>query len=179
MENAKKSSAWAWQDKSTAATIGLFLVSGITGIMLFLKIGEGAVKGVHEWLSVAFVLACILHVIRHWRPLQRYFAMRFFWGITVVVMLLAVVMMVPGTGGPHGPGGGRNPMMQVMGVLSDAHLEHLALTMNTTSDKLVEKLRAAGITVQNPQQTLKEVATGSNCDLRQVMSVVMTEEVTR
>ena len=177
MEETNKANTWAWQDKSTAATIGLFVVSGITGLMLFLKIGEGALKGIHEWLSVAFVIAAMLHVVRHWRPMQRYFKMQSFWGITVIVLLLVVVMMVPGNGsfGPRG----HHPMVQVIDTLGNAKLENLALTMNTSSDALVQKLSHEGITVQNTQQTLQEVAKNANCDLFQVMSIVIAKDVTQ
>ena len=176
MEEPIKVKRWGWQDPGTAATIGLFLVSGITGMMLFFKIGEGAIKGIHEWLSVAFVIASILHIARNWRPMKRYFKMRSFWGISVVVLLLVIVIAIPAGEGGHGPRG-HHPIAQVVDTLSTAKLEALASTMNTTSDALVQKLRSDGLTVQNAQQTVQEVAQTSNRDLLQVLSVVMTKEV--
>lgn len=62
-----------WRELSTAASIALFVVVGTTGVMLLLGVRGMALKGVHEWLGLAFVVAAALHTCRHWTAFLNYF----------------------------------------------------------------------------------------------------------
>lgn len=53
-------------------TIGAFILTAFTGIMLFFKIEPGLVKLVHEWFSWLLVICTILHLIANWRASVRY-----------------------------------------------------------------------------------------------------------
>lgn len=50
---------------ATVATIVTFAVTAATGVMLFFHVGVQYVKGAHEWLSMAFVVASAFHLLRH------------------------------------------------------------------------------------------------------------------
>ena len=67
MKNVSRMRKWA-----TPITIGAFILSAATGIMLFFKLDLGLTKVVHEWLSWLLVAGTIFHVIANWRFMTSY-----------------------------------------------------------------------------------------------------------
>ena len=57
---------------ATPLVTGLFLVSLISGVALFLHWGSGWFHGMHEWLSMVLILAFVLHLWKNWRPMTAY-----------------------------------------------------------------------------------------------------------
>ena len=57
---------------ATPLATGAGLVVGVTGLMMFFHLAEGAVKELHEWLGVVAVAAVLLHVVRNWPALLAY-----------------------------------------------------------------------------------------------------------
>ena len=45
---------------ATILTIVLFVISGLSGVLIFFHIGNEFLMGMHEWLSVGFVIAAVL-----------------------------------------------------------------------------------------------------------------------
>ena len=60
-------SRWA-----TPLTLGLFAVSAVSGLALFLHIGQSVFHEMHEWLSVVLLAPFVLHMVRNWTPLLAY-----------------------------------------------------------------------------------------------------------
>ena len=59
--------AWA-----TPLTIGAFLLSGVTGILMFFHLDSGLNKAAHEWLSWALVAGVGLHLAANFRAFKGY-----------------------------------------------------------------------------------------------------------
>ncbi len=51
---------------ATAATLATFLVTGVTGVLLFYHVGGQYLRTAHDWVGMAFVVASVLHVVRNW-----------------------------------------------------------------------------------------------------------------
>ncbi len=177
-----KSARNKWLDLLMAATVGFFLISCVTGVMLLCGVGKGIVKDAHEWLSVGLVVAGLIHAIRHWSIIGRYARSVTFWGAAVIVLVLATAFVAPalnrGGGGPGGPGGHGGPakgMGAVIQTLESASVTSAASLVNTTPEALVSRLREAGLTVAGPEQTLREVAQSSGKDIVQVMEIIASK----
>ena len=153
---------------STPATIALFVVVGVSGIMLLLKVGAGIVKEAHEWLGLAFVLVAFLHVLRHWQAMTRHFRTRLFWASSLIVAIITIAFMEPSAGTGHG-----NPMFAVVGAVTTAPIEQAAPVLGSTPQELIAQLEGAGIKVESPRQSLQEIANRSNRHLPEIISLVM------
>lgn len=151
---------------STPATIALFVVVGVSGVMLLFKIGEGFVKGAHEWLGLVFVIAGGIHVFRHWRATKKYFTSRAFWAVAAIVGVITIAFVAPSAGGGHG-----NPMFTVVTAVAGAPIERVAPILGTTPQDMMAKLDKAGIKVEGPTQTLEEVANKSGRHLFQIIEL--------
>jgi hypothetical protein len=62
------------QRYATPLITGFFLVSLISGAALFVHVGTGVFRGMHEWLSMVLILPFALHLWKNWRALTNYFS---------------------------------------------------------------------------------------------------------
>ena len=56
----------SWVSPITALA---FVVVAGTGLLMLLHVRLPGIKGLHEWMGVAFAVAGLLHVVLNWRPL--------------------------------------------------------------------------------------------------------------
>lgn len=72
----------------------LFLVVGLSGILMLFHILDDYTKVVHELLGIVFVLFSILHVILNWKSLKTHFKKRVFIASGIVVLIVSVAFVV-------------------------------------------------------------------------------------
>lgn len=168
-----RSNGKLWLDLTTTLTVGLFVVAGVSGVMMFLGVGKMLLKEAHELLGLAFVVAGVLHGVRHWRAMWRYLGSKVLWGSVAVVGAATLALTLPEAGG--GGGGPRgNPMRQTVEVVASSHLDDLAPLLNTKTDALVGKLQAVGISANGPEDTLKQIEQRSGRALPELLAVVLS-----
>ena len=141
------------QTWSGALTIGSFIVISLTGILMFFHINIGLVKLAHEWLSWVFVVAAICHAIVHWKLLLGYFRNRAALALMVPILVLGGLSLIPAGG--NGP---THPLVQVMARLERAPLESVAKLGESDPSAVIQTLKASGIEVETPGQTIAEIA---------------------
>jgi hypothetical protein len=141
-------SSWA-----TPLVISAFIVSGVTGLMLFFHLEAGLVKPFHEWLSWAFVAGAVFHTAAHWKSFKSYFSRKTALAIisTGAIAVLAAIM-IPSKGG-HG-----NPFMKISATLASAPLETVAGVVHLTPEAAVEKLGKSGLKVADSNRSVKQIA---------------------
>ncbi len=138
---------------ATPLVISAFIVSGITGLMLFFHQEAGWVKPVHEWLSWAFVAGAVFHTAAHWKSFKNYFSSRSALAIiTAGAIIVIASITIPGRGG-HG-----NPFMKISATLAAAPLETVAGLVHLTPEQAVEKLGKSGLKVADASRTVKKIA---------------------
>jgi hypothetical protein len=138
----------------------LSLVTGlavsITGLMLLFGI-RGEMGDLHEWIGVAFVAAILMHIVRNWKALGFLFKSKGSAAVAVVgglALAVLIVLHIP-TGGGQGHGGG--PWM-VVNRVADAPISVSAPALGLTADQAVTKLKAAGVPVDGPTDSLTHLA---------------------
>jgi hypothetical protein len=161
----------AW---STPLTIGSFVLSALTGIMIFFHWGFTYAKVLHEWLGWLLVFGASFHVVGNWRPFVRYFS--YIPGkassgvsgkaIMAVFAVLIAVSFVPSGGkpdGPDGPGGhggpGRAmPARRLEGLISRTPFVTVAGIAVHEPEGLIRELRRQGVVIERKEQTIQEIA---------------------
>ncbi|MGB0747487.1 MAG: hypothetical protein ACPGO3_01965, partial [Magnetospiraceae bacterium] len=91
----------------TTFTVGLFLVSAISGGFLFFHVSTPLFHGMHEWLSMLLLLPVGLHLWKNWTGFARYFRQKTI-ALPLAVSLAAAVAFAAPSLTMEGPGG--NPM---------------------------------------------------------------------
>lgn len=153
---------------ATPLTLGLFAVSTVSGVALFLHVGQGYFHTMHEWLSLLLLVPFALHVWKNWNPMVVYWRR----GALLIPVLASVAVAVPFAWLGHaGVQQGVSPAV-LAGVLTRAPLADLAPVLKTTPDALQAALAAKGYKVASPQDSLAKIA-GS--DARRALGAVLPQ----
>ena len=141
---------------ATPLTIGSFIISAVTGIVIFFHIRIGLVRPAHEWLSWFLVLGVILHIITNWTSIKRYFSIPISSSIIIGFIILSVLVFIPTNEKKA------RPLHLAGNALLDTSLQTVALVAKEEPDNLIEKLGKKGVLVKNSEQTVQEIAVQSN-----------------
>ena len=47
-----------------------FIIVGLTGILLLFHINVTGVRHLHEWMSIGFLILCVLHLYLNWKAVR-------------------------------------------------------------------------------------------------------------
>jgi Domain of unknown function (DUF4405) len=141
---------------ATPLTIGSFIISAITGAVIFFHIRIGLVRPAHEWLSWFLVLGGILHIITNWTAIIRYFSRPISSYIITGFIILSVLVFIPISEKKV------RPLHLSGNALLDTSLQIVALVAKEEPDDLLGKLRKRGVLVKNFEQTVQEIAVQNN-----------------
>jgi hypothetical protein len=143
----------------TPLVIGAFLLTAVTGVLMFFHLDSGLNKTAHEWLSLAMVAGVLLHARLNWPAFKRYFSQTTGRAITGVFTLMLALSFIPAGGADRGEPGFAPPVR----ALAKAPITVLAQVAGTSTDDMKSRLQDAGITVVSEQQSVAELVGG---DLR-------------
>ena len=147
----------------TPLAAGAFLLSAVTGVLMFFHIDTGLNKLAHEWLSWVLLGGVALHVTANFDGLKRHLGARrgqLLVGAFALVLLFSFV----GTGEKDEP-----PYAPPIRALAAAPMTTLAQVARLTPEQLRERLTQAGVQPTSDQQTLGELV-GS--DMRKQVHVL-------
>lgn len=135
----------------TPIAAGAFLLSAVTGVLIFFHVDSGLNKFVHEWLSWVLLAGAILHVGANFGGSTRHLAARrgqVLMGVFALVLIFSF----------FGPGERKEPPFAApIRALSAAPLTTLAQVAGLAPEQLKERLSAAGLRPASDQQSLGEL----------------------
>lgn len=74
-----------------------FLIVALTGVMMLFHIRGGGIHSLHEWMSIAFLILCIIHLFLNWKLLWTCLVHGpIAWPLVVVFVLSAVLLLFGG-----------------------------------------------------------------------------------
>jgi hypothetical protein len=173
---APKTSTILLRQYATPATAALFAVIAITGVLMFFHIQKPVVRAAHEWLGLVFVVIAAFHVVRNWGGFANIMKKSRSQAIVAVVAIVTGVFVVANVGGGSGQG---NPMERLVQTLGKAPISALAPALGLPADAMIARLRAAGITVSDANQSLADVASAQNVGLRRLLPIVLSDSAER
>ena len=155
---------------ATPLTIGAFVLSAVTGVLMFFHLDIGFNKLAHEWLGWAMVGAVALHAAINWKALKRHFKTGIGRGLIGVFILLTTLSFLP----LENQGGG-NPVRLAMEAVTAAPIALLATLSGKETDLLYKELQAEGFSVDNAQQSLREITGSDRNDQVRALSAVFAK----
>ncbi|MEC3862470.1 DUF4405 domain-containing protein [Mesobacterium sp. TK19101] len=156
-----------WATPLTAAT---FLITGVTGIVLFFHAGGTLSRVAHEWIGMAVMVVFLFHMALNWRAFTCYVKRPLAAAIMGLGVLATVLTSVPLGGG----GSGFDPRI-AFGAMQGARLETLADLAGKTPDALRAQLQAGGFDTQNGAQTVTDLSGGDRDRAMQVLAVAFAK----
>jgi len=142
----KVSREWA-----TPLTIGVFVLMGATGLLMFFHGDNSLQKTLHEWLGWLMVAAAGVHALANWPGFKRYFKPGRALALMALFALVLAGSFVPWPGGTQkGPS---TPGLAIQAV-SGAPIRLLAPLYGKTPEQARQALAEAGITMADDEATL-------------------------
>ncbi|MGR9355902.1 DUF4405 domain-containing protein [Rhizobium leguminosarum] len=156
---------------ATPFITGLFLVSLVSGIALFLHLGQSWFRGMHEWLSMVLILPFILHIWRNWRAFANYFR-RMPMAIALSISLAASLYYALGAGGTGERTGGPPQFAFASRILKNS-ISEVAPLIGTSPQMLQQRLANAGFSAATIEMPLSEVVARSGKDEAELVRSLM------
>lgn len=148
----------------TPITAGAFLLSAVTGVLIFFHVDSGANKFVHEWLSWVLLGGALLHTTANFAGLRVHLNSRRGQALVGIFVVALALSFIPLGGGKDEP-----PFMAPVRALGASNLTTLAQVAQVTPEQLRDRLGKAGVHVDSERQTLAELV---GPDVRRQMNVL-------
>ncbi|WP_115717282.1 DUF4405 domain-containing protein [Gallaecimonas mangrovi] len=139
---------------ATPLTAGGFVISAVTGVVIFFHINVGLVRPAHEWLSWLMILGVVFHLVINWKGFKGYFKK----GLALFIILLSLVLTAASFIPVNSPKGGKAALFQAAGLLTDTSLSNLAPVVGKPVDQLVSLLQQQGYQVYDNKMSLDDIA---------------------
>ncbi len=157
--------AWA-----TPITVGSFLISALSGVILFFHLNIGLMRPAHEWLSWFMILGVGMHLVINWRPFLQYFKRP----IPLAVMgafVLVTALSFMSLGGEQGSSK-MGTAMKTMNLLQNAPISALTELTNLSADGIAERLTSAGIEVTTTDTSLADLAKSQDREAHELLAII-------
>jgi uncharacterized protein YidB (DUF937 family) len=151
----------------TPLTRALSLVIGVFGAMLFFHFEEGLVKGVHEWLGMAFVVVMLVHLAMNWKAFKQHFRKPAAWVGTGAVTAISAMFLVSSLAQPN-----ESPVRSIIHSIETTAVYDLAPVFKVSHLEMSKKLDQAGVVIITGQETIEELADSSGVDARKLIATL-------
>ena len=142
---------------------GAFLLSAVTGVLMFFHIDSEINKIVHEWLSWALVCGVTLHVVINFKLLIKYLYNQRGMLIVGIFAAILAVSFVP-IGKKH-----KEPFISPIQALAQLPLTSLAQVAQISPQELMQRLLKEGVQPTSDKQKLSDIAGN---DIRKQMHIL-------
>lgn len=155
---------------ATPLTIGSFIVSTVTGIILFFHINIGLAKPAHEWLSWFMVVGVALHLAINWRGFLNYFKKPLAIGVIALFSILTVASLLPLTE-PR-----VHPLVRVSNAVSEQSLSTIAEIVKITPEMLAKRLKDSGVNIVDMDKSIKEISEDNHMPSFRVLDIAFNPQ---
>jgi hypothetical protein len=162
---------------STQFSTAAFAIVGITGVLMFVGIRNQQVGMLHEWIGVAFVIIAILHVVRNGKAFST--MMKQTRSLIIVGLLGGIGVLTIGASLYASGAGKGNPnraASMVVQQLAKAPISQVAPVLGLSGDQAVARLRQGGVAVKGADQSLTDVARGSDRSPPQLFLLILADQ---
>lgn len=155
---------------STPITIGAFLFTGLSGVLIFFHLGEGLLHEAHQWIGLALVAGGLLHIVKHWKPFTRYFTQR--PSMALIGLLLAAAA---GMSALASHDDNHAALHAVMHSVEDAPISVLAALQHRPADELRQRLTRSGLKVASLDDSPAAIAAANGTDSQALVALLFDD----
>lgn len=151
----------------TPLAMGAFLLSAVTGVLMFFHADSGLNKAVHEWLGWVLLGGVALHATVNLAGVKRHLAGRTGRLVVAGFALLLAASFVPVGGGDE------PPFVAPVRALAAAPLPVLAQVAGTTPGELQQRLAKAGYPAADTNASVAQRVGGDTRKQIRVLAAVL------
>lgn len=153
------------RDIATSFTTLLFLVIGISGIMMYFHINNGLVKNLHEILGLIFISAVLFHVIFNWASMKKYFSKKIFITATIIVTVVSSLFIYESSNNKE------NPKMLLIQKVLNAPLQVSLKLLDGNYENAIQKLKKENIIIPE-NTTISKIADKNKVSPFKIVSII-------
>lgn len=143
----------------------IFLVVGLSGLLMFFHLFDGYTEVVHEFLGVFFLVCAILHILINWKALKIHFKKGVFIPAALAVFGISIVFIVQQRLHP-----------KVDTVLLDriikAPVGYVFRALQVDSLQAIKRLQTIGITIDGAK-TIEDIWINNDAEPEEVFDLIM------
>lgn len=142
----------------------VFLVVGITGVLMLFHLFDGYTEVVHEILGLFFAICAVFHIILNWKALKIHFKKGVFIPAALAVAVISILLIIQQQ---------YDPKIDtiVLGRIIKAPIEDVFKALQVDSFEAVKRLEAGGISIEGAE-TLEEIWINNDADPREVIDLI-------
>lgn len=143
----------------------VFLVVGLTGILMFFHLFDGYTEIVHELLGLFFVVCAVFHILLNWKALKIHFKKGVFIPAALAVAVISILFIIQQQ---------RSPKVDTMLLdrIIKAPINDVFKALNVDSSKAVKRLESNGISIDGATK-LEDIWINNNADPEEVFDLIM------
>ena len=143
----------------------VFLVVGISGLLMFFHLFDGYTEVVHEILGLFFVVCAIFHIILNWKALKIHFKKGVFLPALFGVLTVSAILIVSERMYP--------PVdLQIMGKIVKAPIGDAFKALNTNYQEAARRLKAKGISIEKARK-LEDLWIQNDTDPEEIIDLLL------
>lgn len=143
----------------------VFLVVGLSGLLMFFHLFDGYTEVVHEFLGVFFVVCAIFHIILNWKALKIHFKKGVFIPTALAVIVVSILFIVQ----QH-----FNPKVDTLLLdrIIKAPINDAFKALEVDYSEAVKRLDTKGISVEGAT-TIEAIWINNNADPEEVIDLIV------
>jgi hypothetical protein len=151
---------------ATPFTAGLFVVSAVSGVALFLGWQPALFHEMHEVLSMVLIVPVAVHLWRNWRAFGAYFRRSAMPVALALSLAAAGAYVYQGLAAPRGG----NPAFAFVAAAQKAPIAQLAPVLGLDAAEVTRRLEGAGFGPVSPDDTIAGIASRNETETMAVMA---------
>lgn len=143
----------------------VFLVVGLSGLLMFFHLFDGYTEVVHEYLGVFFVICAIFHIILNWKALKIHFKRGVFIPALLGVLAISVTLIV---------GESIYPPVDtiIINKIVKAPINDAFKALEVDYSEAYKRLETNGISIEGAT-TIEAIWINNNADPEKVIDLIM------
>lgn len=143
----------------------VFLVVGLSGLLMFFHLFDGYTEVVHEYLGVFFVVCAVFHIILNWKALKIHFKRAVFIPALLGVLAISVTLIV---------GESIYPPVDtiIINKIVKAPINDAFKALEVDYSEAYKRLKTNGISIEGAT-TIEAIWINNNADPEKVIDLIM------
>lgn len=154
---------------ATPLMAGAFLLSAVTGVLIFFHLDSGLNKVAHEWFSWLLLGGAALHITVNFAGIKRHLSTRKGQLLVGIFALILLFSFAP-VGDSSEP-----PFMAPLRTLAQTPLPTVALVAQTSPEQWQARLASAGLSPQSAQQSVSDLVGPDFRKQAQVLNTLLAQ----
>lgn len=156
------------RDFATSFSVALFLIVGVSGVLMFFHLFDKYTKNLHEILGLLFVAIIFAHIWVNWKSMRGYFTKKIFALALFLTFLVTLGFVV------DSDSKGENPKIVILHSMLKAPMESSLKVLGIDEKVALLKLQESGVSLDK-KESIDIIAKYNNRSPFEIVSIMINQ----